>query len=57
MDKYTLTISASEIMEAINKPKSTFYDWKKRRPEEFKLIKEALLKRKLEEKLRLEFCK
>jgi len=51
MKKYEIYISETEIIEKVKMKKSTYYDWKKRKPEMYNLVREALLTRKLHLKL------
>lgn len=51
MKKYEIYISEAEIIEKLKMKKSTYYDWKKRKPEMYNLVREALLTRKLHLKL------
>jgi len=49
--KIVIEITEKEIMEAIDKKKSTFFHWKRTRPLEYKLIRECLAIHKLQKKL------
>lgn len=51
MLKLELMLTEKEIMNAISKKPSTFYHWKKTKPKEYELIREALMNRKMQIKL------
>ncbi len=44
--KITIILTDKEIMKALDKKRSTYYQWKKNRPKEYELIREALVLRK-----------
>jgi hypothetical protein len=46
------TLTDQEIMDELNKKKSTFYHWKKTKYKEYKLIREAMIQRKVIEQLK-----
>jgi hypothetical protein len=47
-----VTITDQEIMKELDKKKSTFYYWKKTKYKEYRLIREAMLQKKVSEQLK-----
>ena len=51
MLKIEIILTEQEIMKSISKKRSTFYHWKKTKPKEYELVREALMNRKMQKKL------
>ena len=51
MLKIEIILTEKEIMDSLSKKPSTFYHWKKTKPREYELIREALMNRKMQNKL------